>query len=196
MLTFSVLVVAVAFVIYLCFFLLRWIYKKEKIEMIIFKTCLYIYSCGVIKYTLFPILISSQLLKDRAEDISGSFFNLVPFHTINEIFITGVNIESVMQVIFNIVMYMPLGILLPLCFNKISWKTVFLIGLSTSICIELLQLIQNIIYQAPFKFTDVDDIILNVFGNVIGYFIFLTCKPFFQKLSLFPTIASSNSEEK
>ncbi|WP_163652199.1 VanZ family protein [Listeria sp. PSOL-1] len=195
MLTFSVLVIAIAIVIYLCFFLVRWIHKKEKIENIIFKTCLYVYSCGVIKYTLFPVLISSQLLKDRAEDITGPFFNLIPFHTINEIFSIRINIESIMQIVLNIVLFVPLGILLPLCFNKISWKTVFLIGLSTSICIELIQLMQNIIYQAPFKFTDIDDIMLNVFGNVIGYVLFLTCKPLFQRLGLCPKITSANLEE-
>jgi glycopeptide antibiotics resistance protein len=64
----------------------------------------------------------------------------------------------------NILLFFPLGIFLPLLFNKTSRLskmifTVFLI----SFCLELIQLVTVL---GNF---DTDDIILNVLGSVIGF---------------------------
>ncbi|EDN8705111.1 VanZ family protein, partial [Listeria monocytogenes] len=45
MLRFSGLVMTIALIVYIVFFLLRWLKRREKLEMIIFKTCLYVYAC-------------------------------------------------------------------------------------------------------------------------------------------------------
>ncbi|KMT62624.1 hypothetical protein X559_1021 [Paenilisteria newyorkensis] len=58
----------------------------------------------------------------------------------------------------------------------------FLLAVALSVSIELLQLLQNIFYQVAFKYVDVDDLIWNVSGGLIGYALFRLCKPIFQKL--------------
>jgi glycopeptide antibiotics resistance protein len=71
------------------------------------------------------------------------------------------------QVIGNLVMLLPLGIYIPLLFPKLSgFFRVFIICLLVSISIELMQLITSV------RSTDVDDVILNTSGAVIGYIIY------------------------
>jgi len=68
------------------------------------------------------------------------------------------------QVIGNLVMLLPLGIYIPLLFPKLSgFFRVFLICLLVSISIELMQLITSV------RSTDIDDVILNTSGAVVGY---------------------------
>ena len=72
-----------------------------------------------------------------------------------------------MNLIGNITMFIPVGIFFPLCFRKLDniGKTT-LSGTLFSLCIEIIQL--------PFydRCTDVDDIILNTIGMLIGAVVF------------------------
>jgi D-alanyl-D-alanine carboxypeptidase len=63
--------------------------------------------------------------------------------------------------------FMPLGLLLPLLYRPISWKGVLGIAVAFSLCIETLQLVLRV---GTF---DVDDILLNTLGVMLGYFVFL-----------------------
>ena len=65
----------------------------------------------------------------------------------------------------NMVMTMPLGVLLPLAFRKYRRFTpTLLAGFFTSLTIEVLQLF-------CFRATDIDDLILNTLGTVLGFFL-------------------------
>jgi glycopeptide antibiotics resistance protein len=71
------------------------------------------------------------------------------------------------QVLGNFVMLLPLGIYIPLLFPKLSvFFKVFIICLLVSVSIELMQLITS------YRSTDIDDVILNTSGAVIGYVIY------------------------
>lgn len=61
----------------------------------------------------------------------------------------------------NIALFVPLGFLLPVAFKKLKWWTVDLICLGTTCAVELIQ---------PFfgRAGDIDDIITNALGGVIG----------------------------
>ncbi len=66
----------------------------------------------------------------------------------------------------NIVLTVPLGVLLPLLYRHIAWKGVLGIGVVLSLCIETLQLTMRA------GIFDVDDILLNTLGSVVGYIVF------------------------
>lgn len=72
-----------------------------------------------------------------------------------------------LNIIGNIAMFIPGGIILPVLYKKLDrfWK-VTAAGALISLCIELLQL--------PFRTraTDIDDLILNTLGAMIGYGIY------------------------
>ena len=73
-----------------------------------------------------------------------------------------------MNLIGNIAMFIPLGIVWPAVFPKLDkpWK-VIAAGVGASLCIEILQL--------PFfaRSSDIDDLILNSTGYLMGYGIWL-----------------------
>jgi glycopeptide antibiotics resistance protein len=71
------------------------------------------------------------------------------------------------QVVGNLVMLLPLGIYIPLLFPKFSgYLKVFIVCLLVSISIELMQLITSV------RSTDIDDVILNTSGAIIGYVLY------------------------
>ena len=72
----------------------------------------------------------------------------------------------------NILLLLPLGLLLPILWTNLrNLKKIFLIGLFTSLSIEILQLIENILYLG-FRSVDIDDVIFNVIGIILGYSLF------------------------
>ena len=78
----------------------------------------------------------------------------------------------------NIVLFMPIGLLVPVVIGwKKMWKTV-VAGLSFSLFIEIIQLITS---RGCFDF---DDVLLNGLGTVIGYGIFQIVKKLFTKNDL------------
>ena len=79
--------------------------------------------------------------------------------------------EAWLNLIGNTTMFIPLGIVWPSVFKKLNTHAkVIVAGVGVSLCIEILQL--------PFfsRVTDIDDLILNSFGYIIGYGIYLLVK--------------------
>ncbi|EMY5505499.1 MULTISPECIES: VanZ family protein [Bacillus] len=72
----------------------------------------------------------------------------------------------------NILLLMPLGFLAPIIWDKFKKiKNTILLGLAISISIELLQLTESL-FSGWGRITDIDDVIFNVIGSIVGYFIY------------------------
>ena len=83
------------------------------------------------------------------------------------------------QYIANIMLFIPLGFLLPMLWRKFENKyTTLISGLLLSIFIEVSQLF---CYRA----TDIDDLIMNTAGTILGYFLFMWVKRIIPKISVF-----------
>lgn len=94
--------------------------------------------------------------------------NFIPFKTILY-FLSGVERKAIAMenLLGNFIGFMPLGLLAPLVFEKIrSVKTMLIVSFLTSFGFELTQLITGL------GVFDVDDLILNTAGGVIGYLAF------------------------
>jgi glycopeptide antibiotics resistance protein len=79
--------------------------------------------------------------------------------------------EALLNLIGNMALFIPLGIVWPAVFKKLdSHKKVISAGFGMSLAIELLQLL---FYD---RATDIDDLILNTLGFLIGYGIYLLAK--------------------
>ena len=91
--------------------------------------------------------------------------NLIPFSPIS---------GGIIEHIANIIMFMPLGFLLPLIWKqfKSAWK-VICTGLLFSLAIELSQLL-NI------RNTDIDDLIMNTIGAFLGWVLFCLFEKLFK----------------
>lgn len=87
--------------------------------------------------------------------------NIIPFDSLGEI-----------SYFLNIILFIPFGFLIPLIWDnyKVLNKTIFL-GFSCSLIIEFLQLFCG-------RATDIDDLMMNTLGSILGYFIWkiFNCK--------------------
>ncbi|MGN1182346.1 MAG: VanZ family protein [Faecalibacillus sp.] len=102
----------------------------------------------------------------------------IPFHFIQEIcqkdlhgFIAFIKCPQVYQAIFNLFLTLPFGVYLRYYFNR-KWYQVLFYGFLFSLSFELLQLTGILgIYRYPYRLFDVDDLIINTLGAMIGFVI-------------------------
>lgn len=129
----------------------------------------------------------------------SAFSNFIPFHTIFHylrIAFLG-SLEFIWLCIWNLmgnlVMLFPLGILLPCLFGRLDrlWRVVIVVTV-TVIHIELAQLIFRV------GVVDIDDLILNLSGAMIGYAV-LRIPPLarvLRKIDLLPPRRFSKREQR
>lgn len=112
-------------------------------------------------------LIMSYLLFYRHRYIGDGFvYNLVPFQTIKQYIVhhDHFNFEIWFKNLFgNIVLFIPIGVFLPLLNTK--YRRVSALTGATIIMIAVVELIQLLSRVGSF---DVDDIILNTLGALLG----------------------------
>lgn len=72
------------------------------------------------------------------------------------------------NVVGNIVVMLPVGVLLPVCFPSTIWtgRRIIITGFSLSLTIEILQ------WMTGRRSSDVDDLILNTLGSWLGWAIY------------------------
>ncbi len=75
----------------------------------------------------------------------------------------SVHATPVEDLLLNIILFMPLGFLLPLACKKLNFRKTLLISLFFSLTIEITQ------YLAHLGCCDIDDIFNNTLGAVLGY---------------------------
>ena len=85
--------------------------------------------------------------------------------------------EILINVIGNTAMFIPLGIVWPSVYKGLDthWKAISA-GIGVSLCIE--------IFQLPFyeRVSDIDDLLLNSLGFIIGYLLYLLAKLLSKKV--------------
>ena len=128
---------------------------------LVWKNLFMLYILMVINVTMFPLLIDTQ----RTVDVFAST-NLIPFKetisSFNDLLSSFSTIFAIriflINVLGNIILFMPLGFLLPIInqnFNNI--KSIFKISLLSTISIESIQFITSLFGGT--RATDIDDII-------------------------------------
>ena len=97
--------------------------------------------------------------------------NLVPFHTL-AIYWRNLGSEFWMRNLFgNLALLLPLGLLGPIALPALDrWWRIALVALLYSVAIELIQRL------VPARSADIDDVIVNVTGALLGYAVFRTSR--------------------
>ena len=98
---------------------------------------------------------------------------LQAFRTINFALRKGPGSREFAVLIGNLLAFVPLGLLLPAITGKRSLLTVFLVGFALSLAIEAGQLAISIYLGFAYRTADIDDVIVNVAGALLGYFLFI-----------------------
>ncbi|MED4839137.1 VanZ family protein [Heyndrickxia faecalis] len=101
--------------------------------------------------------------------------NLIPFKTIGNYVMSLMNGTIPVFVIVknlagNVLLLFPLGFLLPLQFSKLSIKKIIMLGVMIPIVIEGGQFILYLLKLGT-RSIDIDDVILNFIGYILGYFL-------------------------
>ena len=133
---------------------------------------MYVNLAVLFRITFFPMHHDAQgciqpLIFD-AKDIFPLNINLVPFQNMFDFSTTN---DMLINIIGNITMFIPTGIILPVIYKKLrSFPRTVLAGGLISLSIEILQL------PLCDRTTDINDIILNTTGAAVGYAVYTLVK--------------------
>ncbi len=147
-------------------------YPKIKKTVVIIVTALY--TVLILILTLQPLFISSYKITWGEIKLYGMPWNIKPFSLIGQQWknVLSGQLGAVRQFFGNIVMFIPAGILMPFVLKKTKHFLWALLGAFLfTFCIESLQLILCIFGMCMREF-DVDDLILNTFGAMIGHIVY------------------------
>lgn len=144
--------------------------KMNKKDIPNFSHSIWLFLFSIISLIIFDITGAGSILD--AAPLSKSMFaagqiNLIPLF--------GNDSGHLFEKVLNLLLFVPLGFVLP-----IAWKTfakaekTVLFGASLSLYIEVTQLL-NI------RMTDIDDLIFNTLGTLVGYLILKSVRAIFKK---------------
>jgi len=98
---------------------------------------------------------------------------LQAFRTIRFALKEGFGSREFTVLIGNLAAFVPLGLLLPQMLRRRSLLLVLIVGFALSVAIEAGQLAVSIALGFAYRTADIDDVIVNVTGAVLGYLIYV-----------------------
>lgn len=135
---------------------------KRELQLILVYICFIV----IARYVFFPFSkvdgkIQPLIFDDK---LFTAKINLIP---LVHMFDYAIKREAIINFVGNVTMFIPVGIVYPIVYKGLNtyWK-VIVAGVGLSLCIEMVQLPLD-------RTVDIDDLIMNSFGYVIGYGIYL-----------------------
>lgn len=113
------------------------------------------YLLAVVAVTLFPFQIALGAYGNRSPWYEKA--NFIPVLTIDPT-----------TFVLNIVMFVPLGVLLPLVTRVRGVRHVALVALAVSGVVEMLQFLSNVLVSSG-RLADLNDLLANTLGGVLGF---------------------------
>lgn len=160
------------------------IYQYNKYGAIPKIKCLIFYSLILYLICAYFMVILPLPSIEVVSEMNTKTIQLIPFNFIKDIQVTVdfdfssgtkilemLNKPTIYTVLFNVLLTIPYGIYLKYFFNK-KWYQVILYSFSLSLFFELTQLTGLYgIYPRAYRMFDVDDLIINTLGGLIGFII-------------------------
>ena len=147
---------------------------KRELQLLLVYICIVV----VARFTFFPFSKVNGKIQPLVFDSANAFpfrINWIPFVNLLDY---PEKRDILINVIGNTAMFIPLGIVWPSVYKGLdTHRRVISAGIGFSLCIEILQL--------PFydRVSDVDDLLLNSLGFIIGYLLYLLAKSVSKKVS-------------
>lgn len=140
-------------------------YKKESLYLIFVCYIVGLFNLVLVPRNFWDIIWYNIFYNFNENPFAGIFdfsYNFIP--TIYKIIIGEYTLDSwgKAMIVGNFLMFIPMGIMLPLVFKNINKKNIFVIAILITLLIEILQPIVG-------RSFDIDDIIMNFIGSIIGY---------------------------
>ena len=146
---------------------------KREIQLIFVYICIVV----VARFTFFPFSKVNGEIQSLVFESEKAFpfrINWIPFISL---FDYPEKRDILINVIGNTAMFIPLGIVWPSVYKGLdTHRKIISAGIGFSLCIEILQL--------PFydRVSDIDDLLLNSLGFIIGYLLYLLAKLLSKKV--------------
>lgn len=140
---------------------------KREVQLLLVYICIVV----VARFTCFPFSRVNGAIQPLVFDEAQMLPPRVNFIPFLYLFDYPKLSEALLNLIGNTAMFIPLGIVWPSVFKNLNTpKKVIAAGVGFSLCIE--------IFQLPFydRVTDIDDLILNSIGFLVGYGIYVLVK--------------------
>ncbi len=139
------------------------------------RVALALYLGWLIGATLFPIPVTGHLTRaelgptERLLDRLNAP-NVVPLRAIRETAALGWGWPAVRLLAGNVLVFLPFGVLLPAIWPRLGrpWR-MLLAGLLLSTAVELSQLAVSLYLGYRYRMTDIDDVLLNTCGVLLGF---------------------------
>jgi len=148
-------------------FILRRIYRKDGMYLLI-AGIFGIYMLNVIRYTFFPFPVDPQLLtlmRMAGSEPGMVRFNWIPFHS--QFYDSILDDKSNY---LNILMTVPYGLMVPFLIPvRENRARMVWLGLGIGLVIETLQGILNLLLGYTYRTVDINDIIFNFTGAMLGW---------------------------
>lgn len=167
--------IALWFVIRSMILIKKYRYERILVHKEIFINIFAVYLVLIIAFTLFPINMN-------LDEVTPKFYPMINFIPLFDIlnyfqhthFSLAFKIKFLVKnLVGNLFLLVPFGILMPTLWTKMrTFRKTVIIGASISLIIELLQFGLAYLGLGWGRATDIDDLILNTLGVMIGYGIF------------------------
>jgi len=110
---------------------------------------------------VFLIFCSTVIFRVASQSRTYDFHPLWSYKAIQDS-----RLELLSENIMNVVVFVPIGVLLAIAFKQMTWWKALLIGCSISVTIEALQ------FWFMKGFSEMDDVMHNTVGCIMGYIIY------------------------
>lgn len=156
--------------VFICWIIIRLILSisRKRVDFHLeMKYSLFLFSLTFIySYTIapFPFFMEQYTFIDLEYEMKS--YNLIPFNSIFGSLQHFYFMVPLRNIGGNILLFVPLGLSLAFLRPTLSWKKIVLLGLITSLMVEITQ------WFIPFRSLDIDDLILNTLGTFFGYVAF------------------------
>lgn len=134
-------------------------YKNETPSTVLRYTLYWIYAFILVDLTQAPFPYTTDAFT-HIQDFHHFRYNVIPFDSMH-----------LLQFQLNILLFIPLGYIITSLRTHYRWYNVTFIGLAVSLAIELVQLLTSL-SSINVRSFDVDDLITNTLGALIGYLIY------------------------
>jgi glycopeptide antibiotics resistance protein len=129
--------------------------------------------------TFFPLPVTAAALHAgiAAHPGGGWHADLVPFRSISHLAGLGWQWPVIRLLAGNVCVFVPFGVLLPMAWAGMArWRRVALAALALSVSVELGQLTGSLLVGYSYRVTEIDDVILNVTGVLLGFALWATAR--------------------
>lgn len=165
---FDLSTILIEFLIFIFVSIYMKVKKKKENIYFIFLFIMFVYILNVTKLTIFPIYVNCPFPNNLNQSM-----NFIPFKNI-----------FCKESILNVIMTIPFGFGIPFISKKYTFKSISIIGLFFGICIEGIQYIEALIAKGfTMRYIDINDVIFNFLGTIIGFGLLKLISKFYLKLN-------------